>query len=275
MNIFTMTTPQHQLNLRLRHSDFQAYLDINEYESERVRKDYVCCLNEKYGEHLLQAMDVFPSPIENSPILIFIHGGYWRGLDKKSYSFVAEPFVRNNMTVCVVNYRLLPQVNMKSLLDDVMKAVAWIQKEAKHYNGDAHSLILSGHSAGGHIALKTYLMNEKLRPSIKAICSLSGIFDLNVVKNSYLNETLKLDAYDADSYSVSNKDLSILTCPTLLSVGSDETELFIEQSKTLFSKNKHIANLKYFECEHLNHYQIIHHFGHAESVLARFVIENK
>ncbi|MGX1930066.1 alpha/beta hydrolase [Flagellimonas sp. 2504JD4-2] len=269
-----MTTPEHQLNLRLRHPDYQKFLDFNEVESQKVKKNFSCAVDQAYGQEALQTLDIFPSAIPNAPILIFIHGGYWRALDKKSYSFVAAPFVENNMTVCIINYRLIPTVNMKFLLNDVKDAVDWIQTNASQYNGDPKAMILSGHSAGGHLALMTYLMNENLRSSIRAICSLSGIFDLSVIKNSYLNTTLQLDDADVDTFSVSNKDLAVLKCPTLLSVGSGETELFIEQSKNLFAKNTSLAPLEYLEYNELNHYEIVHKLGDENNALSQFILQH-
>ncbi len=268
-----MWTPDNQLNLRLRHPDFQNYLDINESESQRVKESYNCYLDQKYGKEPLQTLDIFPANASDSPILIFIHGGYWRGLDKKSYSFIAEPFVKNNLTVCVVNYRLIPAVNMQTVLDDIKESIHWIQKRAHRYNGDPNAIILSGHSAGGHLALMTYLRAESLRPSIKAICSISGIFDLKPIKNSYLNDVLQLNENDIDDFSVSNKDLSFLKCPTLLSVGGGETELFIGQSKELHAKNKLSADIKYYEYEQLNHYQIVHKLGQEDNPLVKFILE--
>lgn len=268
-----MITPENQLNLRSRHPDYQKFLDFNEQESEKVKKHHTCYLDQKYGTEPLQTMDIFPSPTKNSLILIFIHGGYWRALDKKSYSFVAAPFVENHMTVCVINYRLIPTVNMERLLGDIKDAIVWIRTNASQYNGDSSSIILSGHSAGGHLALMAYLMNQNLRASIKAICSLSGIFDLEVIKNSYLNKTLQLNVDDVETFSVSNKDLSVIECPTLLSVGSNETDLFIQQSKDLYIKNKSLAPLQYLEYQHLNHYQIVHRLGQKENPLTQFITE--
>ena len=268
-----MKTPENQLNLRVCHPNFQVFLDINENESERVRKNYTCFLDKKYGQEPLQTLDIFPSKVANSPILIFIHGGYWRGLDKKSYSFIAEPFVKNNLTVCVINYRLIPAVTMKTLIEDVSNAINWIIKEAHTYNGNPNKITLSGHSAGGHLALITYLINENLRANIKAICSLSGIFDLAPIKNSYLNETLLLSDNDVVDYSVLNKDLSVIKCPVLLSVGLNETDLFIEESKKLYDKNKSKALIQYYGYEGLNHYQIVHKLGEKQSPLVSFIFE--
>lgn len=269
-----MKTPDHQLNLRSRHPDFQNFLDINESESRRIKKCYRHSLDQNYGALDLQTMDVFPSKVDHSPILVFIHGGYWRALDKSTYSFVAEPFVKNNMTVCIVNYRLMPAVDMETLLNDINKAISWIRREAFRYNGNPDRIILSGHSAGGHLALMAYLMDESLRSGIKGICSLSGIFDLAPIKNSYLNEVLQLDNNDVDNYSLSNKDLSVIKCPVLLSVGAGETDFFIDQSKSLYKENKSKALIEYYEYKELNHYQIVHKLGQENNPLTQFIIGN-
>ena len=267
-------TPNSQLNLRLRHPDYQKFLDINENESRRVRAQYNCNLNQKYGDAELQTIDILPANKANSPIMVFIHGGYWRALDKVSYSFVAEPFVKQNFTVFLVNYRLIPAVNMETQLKDVANAIHWIKNEAAHYNGNPDALFLSGHSAGGHLALATYLLNEDLQASIQAICSLSGIFDLAPIKNSYLNEDLQLTEEDIIAYSVSNKDLSVVMCPILLSVGSDETDFFIEQSRRLYTENRSLTSVEYHEYGDLNHYQIVHKLGQEGSPLVKFLIDS-
>ncbi|MEL6256805.1 MAG: alpha/beta hydrolase [Bacteroidota bacterium] len=272
--IFTiaMPTPENQLNLRARHPDFQIALDFNESESKRVLNTYSNHLDLAYGEEHLQSLDIFPSAVPNSPVHIFIHGGYWKALDKSSYRFIAAPFVDQNISVCLINYRLIPSVHMESLLNDIRAAFLWIQVNISQYNGNPSSMVISGHSAGGHLALMAYLMNKDLQASIKGICSLSGIFDLGPIKNSYLNEDLQLTDEDIENYSVINKDLGKLKCPTLLSVGSAETDLFIEESKNLYKKHKSRAPLRYYEYPELNHYEIVHKLGESESPLVQFIL---
>ncbi len=265
-------TPPHQLDLRSRHPNFQDFLDINESASERIRNSHRCYLDEKYGTAPLQTLDVFPSDRPHSPIVIFIHGGYWRALDKRSYSFVAAPFIKNHLTVGVVNYRLIPTVNMAMVLEDIAASINWLRENAAKYNGDPNEVVLCGHSAGGHLALMTYLMYENLRPTIQAICSLSGIFDLAPIKDSYLNEVLALNQNEVEAFSVSIKDLSDLKCPTLLSVGRNETDLFIEQSKDLYTKNKLKAPIEYYEYPELNHYQIVQKLGQEGNPITDFIL---
>lgn len=265
-------TPDIQLNLRARHPDYQKFLTQNEVASSRVRKLYRCILNVKYGEKDLQTMDIFPSPIAESPILVFIHGGYWRALDKASYSFIAEPFIKKNFTVCIINYRLMPQVTMKSLINDVKAALRWIAIKAAQYNGNPNKMVLSGHSAGGHLAIIAYLKDQKVKAQTQAICSLSGIFDLGPIEDSYLNKELQLSKVDVAEFSVLNKDLRQVSCPVLVSVGSEESYFFIEQSKSLYTKFKYDAPLEYFEYQQLNHYQIVHKMGQESSPLVQFIL---
>merc|ERR1712045_628360 len=104
------------------------------------------------------------------------------------------------------------------------------------------------------------------RPSILGICSLSGIFDLSGIKNSYLNDLLHLNEEDVDSYSVSNKNLGLLKCPIHISVGSNETDFFIQQSKSLYQTLSRIASdVEFYEYTELNHYQIVHKLGREDT----------
>lgn len=268
-----MNTFDNQLNLRAHHPNFQTFIDHNNNESKRVRNQYKCYLNEPYGNDPLQSIDIFPSDTPGSPALVFIHGGYWRALDKASYSFVAEPFIKNNFSVFVLNYRLIPQVNMPTLIKDIDLAIQWIRNQASTYNANPNGITLSGHSAGGHLSLMSYLLSQDLRTSIRAICSISGVFDLHPIKDSYLNEVLQLDTDTVKTYSVSNHDLSVIKCPVLLSVGLDETSLFIKQSEKLYTANQHNENISYLELPHLNHYQAVHQLGEEHSPLTRFILE--
>ena len=162
---------------------------------------------------------------------------------------------------------------MQSLLQDIRDSLAWIHANISQYNGDPQRLVLSGHSAGGHLAMMAYLMNQEVQSSIKGICSLSGIFDLRPIKNSYLNQDLGLTKEDVESFSVANKDLSQLKCPALISVGAAETDVFIDESRNLVEQNKSQAALSYYEYPELNHYEIVHKLGEADSPLAQFILQ--
>ncbi|MEM7157422.1 MAG: alpha/beta hydrolase [Myxococcota bacterium] len=267
-----MKLAREQLDLRARHPDFQRFLDINEQHSARVVAQVPCALDEAYGPASLQRMDVFPAQASGAPVLVFIHGGYWRALDKRSYRFTAEPFVEAGFAVFVLNYRLIPAVTMEDLVGDIDEALRWIGREGPRFGADPSALTIAGHSAGGHLALMAYLRNEALRPSIRALCSLSGIFDLEPIRGSYLDEVLQLTESDVALHSPARLDLGVVTCPTMLAVGAGETEFFIEQSRRLHEDNRDNAAFEYLACPSLNHYQVVHELGRADSAVSRFIL---
>ncbi|MCI0525821.1 MAG: alpha/beta hydrolase, partial [Nitrospira sp.] len=140
-----------QYNLRRRHPNFQDYFDKNEQKSERVRQALSCQLDIAYGNRPGERLDVFPAPELNAPVHLFIHGGYWQFLDKRSHDFVAEPFVAIGCTTVVINYDLAPSVGIDEIVRQVRAALAWTYQNINTFNGDPSQIYISGHSAGGHL----------------------------------------------------------------------------------------------------------------------------
>jgi acetyl esterase/lipase len=142
-------------------------------------------------------LDVYvPKGRKDFPVVIFVHGGVWRGGDKAGirglYRNVGTFLAEHGLGAVVANYRLSPAVQHPAHAQDVAKAVAWTHKNIARYGGRPDQLFLSGHSAGGHlIALLAtdpdYLKAERLSPQvIKGIIPISGVYDLSVTELSLL-----------------------------------------------------------------------------------------
>lgn len=267
-----------QFDLRSRHADFQEYFDKNDSLSAEAVEALPCQLDISYGNHPLQAVDYFPAKQGNAPIVVFIHGGYWRALDKKNYSFVAPPFIDSNCTVCSVNYRLAPEARLEEILDDVTRALHSIREHATAINGNPNALYVTGHSAGGHLALMTAMLlqekNDPLLSSIKGILSLSGLFDLDTVRNSFLNEILNFDESTVARFSpILNKAFST-DIPLRFAVGGGETDEFIRQSQAI--NERMTANGNDSQCSllpNLNHFDIVYELGKTDGVLTKQLLE--
>lgn len=155
-----------------------------------------------YGAGARQRIDLLGrAGLVNAPVLAFLHGGYWRSkdLDRFAYAFALEPVVAAGALVAMIDYDLCPDVSMDELVGQVREACAWIWRNAGQYGGDASRLRVSGHSAGGHLAA---MMAATDWPSladglpsdfIHSIVPISGLFDLEPLRLSYLNESLNLD----------------------------------------------------------------------------------
>lgn len=142
------------------------------------------CLDVAYGEQSLQTLDIYlPSDrhVTNAPIMIFFHGGAWRRGDKGWHGFMAEPLVNLPAIFISPNYRLAPAFDLRHQLEDCRRILDWTVANAVRLGGDPDRLFLSGHSAGGHLAvLAASSSGGSQRPSraVAACLPISGFYDL-------------------------------------------------------------------------------------------------
>ena len=265
-------------DLRARHPDFQEYFDRNNELSAEAVEALPCQLDIPYGNHPLQAVDYFPASQGHSPIVVFIHGGYWRALDKSAYRFIARPFHQAGCATCQVNYRLAPEVGLEEIVNDVIAALQSIENHATAINGNPRALYLSGHSAGGHLALiaamRLQQANDPLLSSIKGILSVSGLFDLDPIRQSFLNEDLQLDPATVAKFSPILNETFQTDIPMDFAVGASETEAFITQSRDINERMLANGNRSQFTLlPDLNHFNIVYELGKTDGVLTKRLLE--
>jgi len=168
-----------------------------------------CELDLPYGDGRddTERLDVFRpegSPDGPAPVLLHIHGGYWRSLDKRDQSFIARPFAAAGALVVVPNYALCPAVTVAQIVLQVAQAVAWTWRRARAYGGDERRIVVAGHSAGGHLAAMmlacrwTQLAPDLPRHLVRTAIPVSGLFDLEPLRHApFLAADLRLDAAEA------------------------------------------------------------------------------
>lgn len=188
-----------QYNNRARVPDHQRLFQRWTQASGLVRGQQPCRLDVAYGTDAAERLDVYPSQAPKAPVLVFLHGGYWRSLDKADFSFVAPVFVQSGACVVVPNYGLCPAVSIETIALQCAQALAWVHRHAAEYGGDPHRIVVAGHSAGGHLAAmllscrwKTVGDDLPLR-LLSGAMSLSGLFDLEPLRHTpFLQGDLKL-----------------------------------------------------------------------------------
>jgi arylformamidase len=152
-----------------------------------------------FGEAPSETLDLFPATAPGAPVIVFVHGGYWRSLDKSDFSFVAPAFVAAGATVVVPNYALCPAVTIEDIALQMVKAVAWTWRHAADHGADPQRLAVVGHSAGGHLAAMLLSCRWKqvgddlpLQPLAGAL-ALSGLYDLEPLRHTaFLQTDLRL-----------------------------------------------------------------------------------
>ena len=147
-------------------------------------------LDVAYGPGAGATMDLFPASQTGAPVLVFIHGGYWRSLDKADHSFVAPSFNADGAMVVVPNYALCPAVSIEHIALQLAAVVAWVWRHAAEHGGDPARIALVGHSAGGHLAALLLSCRWKeidgdlpAQPLAGAL-SISGLYDLEPLRHT-------------------------------------------------------------------------------------------
>lgn len=219
-----------QFDLRRRHPIARYHLLTNLVQSHVARYRFSCSLDVGYGSSAGQKLDVFPAQISNAPVFLFIHGGYFRALDKSQYRYIANRMVRQGYTVVLVNYDLAPTVRVAEIIRQVLLSFHWVRENIPEWNGDPERITLCGHSVGAFLAARILEEEWAGGSGIRKAALLSGLFDLGPMKRSFLNRDLHLS--DADAANLNPRAEAITERPDILvAVGSRETGQFISQSK--------------------------------------------
>ena len=242
--------------------------------SARARAELPMRFDVPYGRHHAERLDVFPAPGSGpAPIHVFIHGGYWHRLDKTDFSFVARAFPE--AVIVVVNYALVPSVDLDELVRQVRASVAWVHANARTFGGDPARITVSGHSAGGHLVamlLATEWSQLGAPPDVmKAGCAISGLFDLEPIRLCYLNDVLALSAESAQRNS------PVLLKPTahvplVLALGADEGPEYHRQTNAIAAAwRAHGTPIEIIDAAGHDHFSIICELERPDTTLARAI----
>ncbi len=191
-----------QYNNRARVPESAQILARWAQDSAVVRRDLPCHLDVRYGSGAAERLDVFSShaPLgRKSPVVFFIHGGWWRALDKFDHSWIAPHFCAQGSVVVVPNYALCPGVGIDAIALQMAQALAWCVRHIDAYGGDPQRLVVVGHSAGGHLAAMMLCANGRKLGSdlpatlVRQAVSISGVFDLEPLRQTpFLAPDLRL-----------------------------------------------------------------------------------
>jgi arylformamidase len=199
----------------------------------RTREQLARRLDVRYGRAEKETLDFFPASDARS-LLVFIHGGYWRALDKSDFSWIADAFVPAGISVALVNYTLCPLANVAQIVRECERALAWLYR---HEPKAARHMVVSGHSAGGHLTAMMYLADWQAyglpADIVKAGVAVSGVFDLEPLKWFSYNSDIRLDDVQVAQLSPLNFKPR-RHAPLAIAVGGDESGEFKRQSQQLF-----------------------------------------
>lgn len=196
----------------------QAYREVPEFQTHA------------YGDRPTQTYDLaVPKGAGAHPCHVFIHGGYWQELSKTQSFFAAPHWMQDGWAFAALDYTLCPDASVDEITDEVCAALLHLRANGARMGIDPARILVSGSSAGAHLAaMATARLPVDQRPA--GLCLLSGIYDLEPLIGTYINDALRLDVAAARAVSPAFAVLDVMP-PTLLAWGEIETEEFKRQSR--------------------------------------------
>jgi arylformamidase len=220
---------EREYNLRLRHPERGAVYDRCAAASEVLRGQVAGFTGLRYGASPNSVIDFFPAQVSGpAPLFLFIHGGYWRALDRRIFSFVARPWLARGVHVALPGYDLAPAASVGAIAAQVETALDWLLQRAGELGVDSGRVVVSGHSAGAHLGA----LGLTSRPgwSARAFVGISGVYDLQPLLATSVNRDVHLSAVEAQALSPQGRPADPAV-RYLCAVGGAETDGFRRQSR--------------------------------------------
>jgi acetyl esterase/lipase len=234
-------------------------------DSADFRAKHAAHVDLAYGPGERNKWDLFPSENPKAPCLVFIHGGYWQARNREHFSCFAEGVMARGWACAMPGYTLAPAATLTQIVAEIRSALDWIGAHGAEH-GIAGPIILSGWSAGGHLAALALD-----HPVVKAGYAISGIYELGPIRDTYLNEKLKLT--DEEIASLSPLRLPSVNKRLAIAYGTAELPALVHNSRALHAhrSNAHHAGAL-FQLPHANHYTGVELLRLPESLPTRTLV---
>jgi arylformamidase len=250
-------------------SSLQFYLDDYAARSAAARTACSVRTDLRYGGRPEERLDLFPAAAHQAPLQVFVHGGNWQELGKSESEFAAADFVAAGAAFAALDYGLAPGYRLDEIVDMVHDAVCWLHANAASLGVDPARIHLSGSSAGAHLVAMTLARDDAGRVAGAAL--LSGLYELEALRHSYVNDALGLDLAAAVRNSPVYRLPSRLP-PVVVARGGLETGEFVRQHELMTALLQERAAVTEVIRLDRNHFDLPYDLGDAGTELGRAVL---
>jgi arylformamidase len=224
--------------------DFARILDRYRTESAAARAHLANELDVPYGPGPAERLDFFPAAPDRTdrprraPLHVFVHGGHWQELSKDDSCFAAPALVAAGAGFVALGYGLAPEHRLETMVDSVRRGLCWLREHARELGTGPDLLFASGSSAGAHLVAMALATTPTGEPApagepgtVAGACLLSGVYDLEPVRHSYVNEAVGLTRATAFANSPLHH-LPLHTADVIVARGAAETDEYARQHAT-------------------------------------------
>jgi len=230
--------------------------------SEAFRKAHPDHLDLRYGPKERNVWDLFPSKNANAPCLVFIHGGYWQRNSRDQFASLIGGVHAHGWAAALQGYTLAPDASLTEIVAEINASLDWLAANgAKH--GINGKVVLSGWSAGGHLTAMCLG-----HPRVSAGLAVSGLFELGPIRDTYLNDKLRLS--DEELVKLSPLRLPMVKKPLAITYGTAELPPLVGDSRKLHEVRaaQHLPGAL-IPVAGADHFTITHELRDASGVLTK------
>jgi len=270
---------EREYNLREAFPDYADYFAEWSTRSAAARARLNCTTGIPYGAASRQKLDIFRAEQRDAPVMMFVHGGYWRSMDRSDFSFLAEPLVARGIALAIPSYSLCPEATLDEIVAEIQAALSWLAKHVNSFGGNPQDIHLCGWSAGAQLVAMLLasstgpLVDGSRSGAVASALLLSGVYDLRPVRRTSANDDLRLDETAAERNS------PLLLKPTVatrlaIAAGALETEAFRQQSADFATAwGKHLPAVASHLIPEVHHYSIVSALCDEQTALFRVLLE--
>jgi acetyl esterase/lipase len=222
-----------------------------EQRSAELRQRHPGYVELRYGPRERNRID-FLKAADKAPTLLFIHGGYWQTRSKEVFTIFAEGPMAHGINVALIGYTLAPDATLEEIIVEIHQGIDYLTGQLPGLGAAADGIVVSGWSAGGHLTAMALS-----HPKVRAGMAISGIYDLEPIRHSYLNVKLGLDE------AMSRRNSPMVQAggpmkPLALVVGSAELPLLRKQTADFAGHRARFGlPVSYEEIPGANHFTIM------------------
>lgn len=246
-------------------------------QAHKARAELECHLKVPFGPTLEEHLDIFPAARPNAPVLVYLHGGYWRANRAENFDGIALGPVAAGFTTVVLNYALCPFVTLDEIVRQVRAGLVWVHRNIAQYNGNPRQVVVSGHSAGGHLTAmslltpwqRDYGMDDNW---LAGGLMISGLYELGPLRYSYLQPLIQLTSGLIERNSPA-RQVQPRTVPAYICWGGREQSAFASQASLMHERWLSAGNQARLQ-QHPDHdhYTILSGFDTADGALTRAAV---
>ncbi len=243
-------------------ADSPALIEKRNAGSAIYRKARPAGLDVPYGPKERNRWDLYPAKDPNAPCLVFIHGGYWQRNTREDFAMFMAGVQAHGWSAALPGYSLAPEVKLADIVAEIRAALDWLQANGPK-QGISGPVIVSGWSAGGHL---TAMALD--HPLVAAGLAISGVYDLEALRDTKLNQALDLS--DRDIATLSPSRLPAVMKPMAIAYGTAEVPALVNDSRNLHALRAmaHASGIL-LPIVHANHFNILDHLTDPDGQLTR------